>query len=134
MLAAMLDYPFASLVDSIEVLDGGKLQVGPRDRRRKQRDERNGPFPACSRFRPALMNRAMSECEAFGKWPRWRFRPSALRSLGIAAGSVGKSAAKVRRMDYFQPALGKGAEILDGSREEVIDKVIELVRAKGGLK
>ena len=46
----------------------------------------------------------------------------------------GKAAAKVQRMDYFVPALGKGAEILNGSREEVIDKVIELVRAKGGLK
>ena len=28
MLAAMLDYPFASLVNSIEVLDGKKLKVG----------------------------------------------------------------------------------------------------------
>ena len=27
MLAAMLDYPFASLVNSIEVLDNGKLKV-----------------------------------------------------------------------------------------------------------
>ena len=32
------------------------------------------------------------------------------------------------------PALGKGAEMLKGSREEIIDKLIELVRAKGGLK
>ena len=28
MLAAMLDYPFASLVNSIEVLDGRKLKIG----------------------------------------------------------------------------------------------------------
>ena len=28
MLAAMLDYPFASLVNSIEVLEGGKLKIG----------------------------------------------------------------------------------------------------------
>ena len=27
MLAAMLDYPFASLVNAIEVLDGGKLKI-----------------------------------------------------------------------------------------------------------
>jgi electron transfer flavoprotein beta subunit len=27
MLAAMLDYPFASLVDAIEVIDGGKLKI-----------------------------------------------------------------------------------------------------------
>ena len=39
MLAAMLDYPFASLVNSIEVLEGGKLKVEPRDRRRQQGDQ-----------------------------------------------------------------------------------------------
>jgi electron transfer flavoprotein beta subunit len=54
--------------------------------------------------------------------------------LGVDPASVGKSAAKVQRTDYFVPVLGKGAEILDGSREEVIDIVIELVKAKGGLK
>jgi hypothetical protein len=32
------------------------------------------------------------------------------------------------------PALGKGAEMLSGSREENIDKVLELMAAKGGLK
>jgi electron transfer flavoprotein beta subunit len=36
-------------------------------------------------------------------------------------------------MDYFMPALGKGAEMLQGDREEVIAKLIELMKAKGGL-
>jgi electron transfer flavoprotein beta subunit len=40
----------------------------------------------------------------------------------------------VRREDYFVPAAGKGAEILKGSREEIVDKLIELMKAKGGLK
>ena len=40
----------------------------------------------------------------------------------------------MKRVDYFVPALGKGAEILHGSREEIIDKVLELVEAKGGLQ
>ena len=39
MLAAMLDYPFASLVNSIEVLDGRKAEDQPRNRRRQQGDE-----------------------------------------------------------------------------------------------
>jgi electron transfer flavoprotein beta subunit len=40
----------------------------------------------------------------------------------------------VKRVDYFVPALGKGAQMLQGSREENIDRVIEWVSAKGGLK
>ena len=39
MLAALLDYPFASLVNSIEVLDGKKLKVGSRDRGRQSGDQ-----------------------------------------------------------------------------------------------
>ncbi len=54
--------------------------------------------------------------------------------LGIASGTVGEAAAKVRREDYFVPALGKGAEILQGSNEEIADKLIELMKAKGGLQ
>ena len=40
----------------------------------------------------------------------------------------------MKRLDYFVPSLGKGAEILHGSREENVNKVLELVAAKGGLK
>jgi len=47
---------------------------------------------------------------------------------------VGEGAAKVKRVDYFVPALGKGAEMLEGTREENIEKLVELVAAKGGLK
>jgi electron transfer flavoprotein beta subunit len=54
--------------------------------------------------------------------------------LGVPADAVGEGAAKVKRLDYFVPAQGKGAEMLAGGREEVIDKLIELVRAKGGLQ
>ena len=53
--------------------------------------------------------------------------------LGVDAPTVGGAGAKVKRVDYFVPALGKGAEILQGSREEIIEKVFELLKAKGGL-
>ena len=47
---------------------------------------------------------------------------------------MGAAAAKVKRADYFTPVMGKGAEMLEGSMEEKIDKLIELLKAKGGLK
>jgi len=40
----------------------------------------------------------------------------------------------VKRVDYFVPELGEGAEMLEGSTEEIIAKLIELLKAKGGLK
>ncbi len=39
MLAAMLEYPFASLVNAIEVLDGGKLKVSREIEGGNKRDE-----------------------------------------------------------------------------------------------
>ena len=54
--------------------------------------------------------------------------------LGLAADSIGADGAAVKRLDYFVPALGEGAEILEGSTEEIVDKLIDLLKAKGGLK
>jgi electron transfer flavoprotein beta subunit len=54
--------------------------------------------------------------------------------LGLAADSVGDAGAKVKRVDYFTPELGEGAEMLEGSNEEIIDKLVELLKSKGGIK
>jgi electron transfer flavoprotein beta subunit len=53
--------------------------------------------------------------------------------LGVNSEIVGPLAAKIRRVDYFLPAAGRGAEMLYGKPEEIADKVVELVRTKGGL-
>jgi electron transfer flavoprotein beta subunit len=54
--------------------------------------------------------------------------------LGVAPGTVGAAGAAVKRLDYFVPELGDGAEMLEGSTEEIVDKLIELLKAKGGIK
>ena len=54
--------------------------------------------------------------------------------LGLAGEATGSGGARVKRVDYFVPELGEGAEILEGSMDEKIDKLIELLKAKGGLK
>ncbi len=65
--------------------------------------------------------------------------------LGIDAKTVGQAGAKVSRVDYFVPVLGKGAEMLAGSTDEgaemlagstdeLVEKTIELLKSKGGIK
>jgi electron transfer flavoprotein beta subunit len=54
--------------------------------------------------------------------------------LGLDAASVGASGAGVKRLDYFVPELGEGAEILEGSSDEIAEKLIDLLKAKGGIK
>ena len=54
--------------------------------------------------------------------------------LGVDASAVGEAGAKVKRLDYFVPEMGEGAEMLEGSTEEIIAKLIDHLKAKGGLK
>ena len=133
MLAAMLDYPFASLVTSIEVLEGRKLKIS-REIEGGNREMNEIDLPCVLSIQTGINEPryvGMRGIRAVASVPIPTFGAS---DLGIDPGTVGEVAAKVKRMDYFIPVLGKGAEMLAGSREENVDKVLELVAAKGGLK
>ena len=54
--------------------------------------------------------------------------------LGLSPDTVGGAGAKVKRLDYFVPELGEGAEMLEGGMEENVDKLVELLKSKGGIK
>jgi electron transfer flavoprotein beta subunit len=133
MLAAMLDYPFASLVNSIEVLDGGKLRIG-REIEGGNREINEIDLPCVLSIQTGINEPryvGMRGIRAVASVP---ISTHSASDLGLDPGTVGEAGAKVKRVDYFVPALGKGAEMLSGSREENIDKLVELMAAKGGLK
>jgi len=133
MLAAMLDYPFASLVNSIEVLDNHKLKIG-REIEGGNREISEIDLPCVLSIQTGINEPryvGMRGIRAVASVPIPTHTAS---DLGIDPSTVGEAGAKVKRVDYFVPALGKGAEMLSGSREENIDKLVELMAAKGGLK
>ena len=133
MLAAMLDYPFASLVTSIEVLDAKKLKVS-REIEGGNREVSEIDLPCVLSIQTGINEPryvGMRGIRAVASVP---IPTISATDLDLDAGVVGDAAAKVKRVDYFVPALGKGAEMLHGSREENIDKVLELLEAKGGLR
>jgi electron transfer flavoprotein beta subunit len=133
MLAALLDYPFASLVDSIEVLDAKKLKIS-REISGGNRELNEIDLPCVLSIQTGINEPryvGMRGIRQVASVPIPTFGAS---ELGVDPGAVGESAAKVKRVDYFVPAIGKGAEMLHGSREENIDKVAELIAAKGGLQ
>jgi len=133
MLAAMLDYPFASLVNSIQVVDAKKLRIS-RELAGGDKEVNEIDLPCVLSIQTGINEPryvgmrgirqvAAVEIPKFGK-----------SELGIEPDTVGESAAMVQRMDYFVPAVGKGAEILQGDREQVVEKLLELLKAKGGVK
>jgi electron transfer flavoprotein beta subunit len=54
--------------------------------------------------------------------------------IGLSPDLVGKSGATISRVDYFVPDLGEGAEILEGDTGEILEKLIEILQSKGGIK
>ncbi len=133
MLAAMLDYPFASLVTSIEVLSGKKLKIS-REIEGGNRELNEIDLPCVLSIQTGINEPryvGMRGIRAVASLP---VPTVTAAELGLDPRSVGGAAAKVRRLDYCIPELGPGAEILQGTRQENIDKVLELLEAKGGLR
>jgi electron transfer flavoprotein beta subunit len=133
MLAAMLDVPYASVVNYIEVLGDQKLKVG-REIEGGNVEMNEIELPCVLSIQTGINEPRYVGIRGIRKVasvdiPVWG--PS---DLGIDPATVGEAGANVRRVDYFVPELGEGAEILEGSMEEIADKLIEFLKAKGGIK
>jgi electron transfer flavoprotein beta subunit len=133
MLAAMLDYPFASLVNSIEVLDGGKLKIS-REIEGGNKEMNEIDLPCVLSIQTGINEPRYVGMRGIRQVASVPVPILGASDLGVEAGTAGEAGAKVKRVDYFVPAQGKGAEMLSGTREEIVAKLIEMLKAKGGLK
>jgi len=132
MLAAMLDYPFASLVNSIEVVDG-RLRIG-REIEGGNQEINEIDLPSVLSIQTGINEPRYVGMKGIRQVASIPIPTLGAADLGVDAGSVGAAAAKAARVDYFVPVLGRGAEMLKGDRDAVIDRLIELMKANGGLK
>ncbi len=133
MLAALLDVPFASLVSSIEVLDHKKLKVG-REIEGGNKEMNEIDLPCVLSIQTGINEPRYVSIRGIRKVASVEIPNLNPSDLGVSANNAGEAAAKVKRLDYFVPAAGAGAEILKGSTGEIVEQLIELLKAKGGLK
>ncbi|WP_372677654.1 electron transfer flavoprotein subunit beta [Desulfosarcina sp.] len=132
MLAAMLDYPYASLVNKIEVADG-KLTVG-REIEGGNQEMNEIQLPCVLSIQTGINEPRYVGIRGIRKVASVEIPQQGAADLGVDAATVGAAGARVKRLDYFVPEMGEGAEMLEGSTEEIVAKLIELLKAKGGLK
>lgn len=132
MLAAMLDYPFASLVNSIKVEDG-KLRVS-REIESGNREINEIDLPCVLSIQTGINEPRYVGMRGIRQVASVPIPNLGTSDVGVDQAVVGEAGARVKRVDYFVPAVSKGAQMLHGSREENADQVLELVAAKGGLK
>lgn len=133
MLAAMLDYPFASLVNSIQVVDAKILKIS-REVAGGDREVDEIDLPCVLSIQTGINEPRYVGMRGIRQVASVDIPTLGKSELTIDSSTVGGSAAKVNRVDYFVPTTGKGAEMLQGEREQVIEKLVELLKEKGGLK
>ena len=133
MLAAMLDWPYASLVNRIDTDNGQSITVG-REIEGGNQEMSEIALPCVLSIQTGINEPRYVGIRGIRKVASVQIPTHGATDLGLAADTVGAAGARVKRVDYFMPELGEGAEMLDGSMDEKIDKLIELLKAKGGLK
>ncbi len=133
MLAAMLDTPYASLVNKIEIVSDKVIKVG-REIEGGNQEMSEIDLPCVLSIQTGINEPRYVGIRGIRKVASVEIPVHGSADLGIAAGSVGAAGAKVKRVDYFVPPVGEGAEMLEGSSDEIAEKLIELLKSKGGIK
>jgi electron transfer flavoprotein beta subunit len=133
MLAALLDWPYASLVNRIDAGGGASLRIG--------REIEGGSQEVCDIDLPCVLSiqTGINEPRYVGirgirKVATAEIPVLDAAALGLAPASLGETGARVKRLDYFVPPAGAGAEMIEGSVAEVAGKLFDLLKAKGGIK
>ncbi len=129
MLAAMLDYPFASLVNSIELLDGNKLKVS-REIEGGNREISEIELPCVLSIQTGINEPRYVGMRGIRQAAAVEIPAHGLSELGMAA----LPPAKVQRLDYFVPSSGPQARMLQGSRQQIVEEVMELLKTNGGWR
>ena len=131
MVAAMLDYPYASLVNKIEVKDG-KIIVG-REIEGGNQEMNEIKLPCVLSIQTGINEPRYVGIRGIRKVASVDIPVKGTSDLGLDAANVGETGAKTKRVDYFVPDMGDGAEMLEGATDEIIEKLIEKLKANGGL-
>jgi electron transfer flavoprotein beta subunit len=132
MLAAMLDWPYASLVNKIEVQDGG-LRIG-REIEGGNQEINEIRLPCVLSIQTGINEPRYVGIRGIRKVASVEIPVMSAADLGLDPAAVGRDGSRVKRMDYFVPPAGAGAEMLEGSTDEISAKLIDLLKAKGGIK
>jgi len=131
MLAALLDWPYASLVNKIEV-EEGSLRIG-REIEGGCQEFSDIDLPCVLSIQTGINEPRYVGIRGIRKVASVEIPVLDAGALGLDLATAGAAGAKVRRADYFVPAVGADAEMLTGSTREIAAKLVALLRLNGGL-
>ena len=133
MLAAMLDWPFASIVNRLEIPDNDRLKVF-REVAGGNQEVYEMDLPCVLSIQTGINEPRYVSVRGVMKAADLDIPTYRASDLGLAPDLVGDAGALVKRRDYFIPEMGEGAEMLEGSTEEILEKLIDLLKSRGGMR
>jgi electron transfer flavoprotein beta subunit len=130
-IAETLGIPHASLVNRIEIKDK-KTQV--------HRELEGGleeiveiDLPAVLTVQSGINEPRYVSIMGIRKVAKKEIKPLGISDLSLGAGDVGSQGSDIRVDQLSIPPTGKGAEWLEGNPEEIAQKVLAILKERGGL-
>ncbi|MFH1034924.1 MAG: electron transfer flavoprotein subunit beta/FixA family protein [Pseudomonadota bacterium] len=133
MLAALLDLPFAALVNRIDTEGDGKLKIG-REVAGGDQEISEIDLPCVLSIQTGINQPRYVGIRGIRKAASVDIPLLKSGDLGLDPAGLGPEAARVRRLDYFPPETGAGAEMLKGGSDQIIARLLDILKAKGGIK
>ncbi|MCB2189992.1 MAG: electron transfer flavoprotein subunit beta/FixA family protein [Deltaproteobacteria bacterium] len=133
MLAAMLEVPYASLVVRVEVKEGRKLEIA-REIDGGNLEINEIDLPCVLSIQTGINEPRYVGIRGIRKTASIEVPVLGAADLGLDPATVGEAGAKVHKLDYFVPELGEGAEILQGSREEIAEQLLARLKGRGVIQ
>ena len=130
-LAEFLDISYATLVTSIEVIDG-KVRV---HRELEDGLEEVGEVqpPALLTIQTGINQPRYVSIMGIRKAARKEIKAQGLNDIGLKEEEVGEASRRTREEKLFLPPVTKEGEMLEGSPDEVATKLAQILKDKGGL-
>lgn len=131
MLAEFLGLPHAALVVGIEMGEGRATVVRELESNTLERVEI--PLPALLTIQTGINNPRYVSITGIRSVRKMEIRETDAEELGLSEAEIGQEGSCVRTRQLSPPPVGEGAEMLQGSLDEICEKTAQIIRNKGGV-
>ncbi|MBT4559277.1 MAG: electron transfer flavoprotein subunit beta/FixA family protein [Planctomycetes bacterium] len=130
-VAGLLDLPMVSLATSLKV--NGSIATVSHEVEGGLERVRELDLPAVVTVQTGINEPRYVSIRGIRKVSGIEIPVSGVGDLGLDPSQVGASGARVKLEELFLPPQGQSAQMLEGSDDEIIDKLLDLLQENGGL-
>ena len=131
LLAEALALPYASLAVGIELEDNQAVVLRELEANTQEKVEL--PLPGVITVQTGINVPRYVSIMGIRKVRKIEIQETDAEDLGLSDEQIGEAASSIASMTLKTPPLGGGAEILEGSLNEICEKAARIIRDKGGL-